>query len=149
MEQKEEYLTKESDEFGTPDEIFEELHRRYQFTVDAAASKENAKLPVFITKEENALKCGFVGDRVWCNPPYSNGNCKKFALHFFEATANGCQVAVLLVPTKTEQAWFHTLLHSGRVEVHFFRRRINFLGGKHTARDSHMLLVIWPPTHLF
>ena len=147
MEQK---LNKHSDEFGTPDEIFMELHRRYQFTIDAAATKGNSKLPRFVTKEENALSKTFLGERAFCNPPYSNGNCRKFAMHFFEQTGTGlCPLAVLIVPTKTEQAWFHDLLHSGRVEVKFFRRRIKFVGGEGSARDSHMLLVIWPPTHLF
>ncbi len=40
----------------TPDQLFEELHARYGFVVDLFASKENAKLPKFFTKEDSALE---------------------------------------------------------------------------------------------
>lgn len=39
-------LDSSSDEFGTPDHIFLPLHEEFQFTIDAAASAENAKINI-------------------------------------------------------------------------------------------------------
>ena len=62
---------KDRDELGTPPELFESLHRRFHFTVDAAALPHNAKLARFWTPEDDGLERSWEGERVWCNPPYS------------------------------------------------------------------------------
>lgn len=148
---KKKKLDKNSDEFETPDEIFKALHDRYYFSVDAAASLRNKKLPRYWTKRDDALSKCWRGERIWCNPPYSKvpGTNKGFVDAFvrkaFEETAHGCKLAVLLVPTKTEQPWFHELRASGRVFIEYFKGRIRFKGGEGVARDSHMLITIWPP----
>jgi len=146
------FLTKDSNEFGTPLEIFQPLHRRYVFTVDAAASKENALLLNYWTKEDDALSKSWACERVWCNPPYSKmpdgkrGYVEAFCRKAFTETGeNHCQLAVLLVPTKSEQAWYGELKNSGRVFIQHFKGRIKFNGGEGTARDSHMLITIYPP----
>ena len=48
-----------------------EVHSRWGCTIDAAAIPANAMLPRFWTRKDNALKQRWVGERVWCNPPYS------------------------------------------------------------------------------
>ena len=150
--EKREKLDKYSDEFGTPDDIFNELDRRYQFDWDACATAENSKCGNnFWDKEENALQRDWHGKRVWCNPPYSKmpgsnkGYVELFAMKAFRETAAGCPLVVLLVPTKTEQGFFGTLKNSGRCDFYYFNKRIQFKGGVGAARDSHMLIVVWPP----
>jgi hypothetical protein len=48
------------------------LHERFRFTVDAAAAPHNARLPRYWTREDSALEQDWRGERVWCNPPYSD-----------------------------------------------------------------------------
>lgn len=139
-------LTKKDDEFGTPDHIFLPFHQELQFTIDAAATKENTKLPRYVTKKMDALSMDFKGERVWCNPPYSKhptrkkGHVELFVRHFAHLCLHGdCWLACLLVPTKTEQSWFHEL--QGKFELRFIPGRISFLGGEHNARDTHMALI--------
>jgi len=140
---KEKRLDKNSDEFGTPQDIFDELHEEFQFDYDACATSENAKLRSFGRKETNSLKINWFGLRVFCNPPYSRGNVKLFAEKAFEETSKNrkCMLAVLLIPTYTEREWFHRMKNSGRVDVRFFKKRIKFIGGETSARGNHMLMI--------
>lgn len=48
--------TSNSEEWGTPQELFNRLNKEFNFTLDICASKENAKCPKYYTKEEDALE---------------------------------------------------------------------------------------------
>ena len=56
-------------EWGTPQDLFNALNRRFSFTLDVCASPENAKCPHFFSKEEDGLSRPWSG-RCWMNPPY-------------------------------------------------------------------------------
>ena len=47
--------TSNSEEWGTPQELFNRLNQEFNFTLDICASKENAKCHKYYTKED-ALK---------------------------------------------------------------------------------------------
>lgn len=48
-------FTSDKNYWETPQSYFEELNERFNFTLDAAASNENAKLSNYYTVEDNAL----------------------------------------------------------------------------------------------
>lgn len=48
--------TSNSEEWGTPQELFNRLNEEFNFAFDICASKENAKCHKYYTKEEDALK---------------------------------------------------------------------------------------------
>jgi site-specific DNA-methyltransferase (adenine-specific) len=48
-----------TDEWATPQDLFDELNREFGFTLDVCATPENAKCADYFTKEQNAL------DQVW------------------------------------------------------------------------------------
>ena len=73
-----------------------EVHSRWGFTIDAAASPANAMLPRFWTRKDNALKQRWVGERVWCNPPYSR--LDPWVAKAWEEHAAGCELIVMLIP---------------------------------------------------
>ena len=57
-------------DFWTPRDVFEALDERFgPYTLDAAASEENALVEDYYDKEANSLQQEWTG-RVWCNPPY-------------------------------------------------------------------------------
>lgn len=96
------------DDRAITDADFALLHERFRFTIDAAASATNAKLERFWTVEDDALAQSWAGERVWCNPPYSD-------LESWTAKANleywlrprRCEVVVMLLPAnRTEQGWW-------------------------------------------
>lgn len=120
------------DDRGTPWELFEKLNGRFRFTVDAAASAHNAKLPHFWTKAENGLAQSWRGHRVWCNPPYSE--IRPWAE---KAAQREAEVAVLLLPAnRTEQAWWQDIIEpgrlSGQIGVEFLRGRQRFIAASDT-----------------
>jgi phage N-6-adenine-methyltransferase len=112
----------EPDERETPDSLFAPLHERYRFTLDAAASDENAKLPRYNTRERPG-SYSWRGERVWCNPPYSN--ISQWVLKAFEREA---ELVYMLVPNWTDRVWWQTYIEpwrdlpNGDLTTTFFKR---------------------------
>lgn len=63
-------LSSKSNEWATPQAVFDELNKEFNFTLDPAATSENAKCQRFFTKEQDGLKQDWSGETVFCNPPY-------------------------------------------------------------------------------
>lgn len=111
-------------------EDFTELMERFSFTVDVAASKENAKLPKFYTAEENGLGKSWAGERVYCNPPYSAIEpwVKKAWMEI-----NAESIVMLLPANRTEQNWWQNFIEpfrdksGSRLTTEFLKGRIRFL----------------------
>lgn len=59
-----------SEEWGTPPALFNMLDREFHFTLDPAATKENARCAKYFTKEQNGLQQNWSMDRVFMNCPY-------------------------------------------------------------------------------
>ena len=51
--------------------IFAKLHKIFRFTIDACATKENALLPRYWTKEMDAALQDWRDERAFCNPPFA------------------------------------------------------------------------------
>lgn len=93
------------DDRQTPPEIFDPLHAKHGFTLDAAASAENAKVSAYFDVASDGLAQPWSGV-VWCNPPYSNigawvEKAWRAVLH------EGARCVVMLLPSnRTEQKWW-------------------------------------------
>lgn len=116
------------DDRATTLDVFAPLNDRYRFTVDVAASASNTKLPRYYTIDENGLDQSWAGERVWCNPPYSNIRPWVEKAH----AEQGADWIVMLLPAnRTEQAWWQDLVEpyrdqDGRLSVEFLRGRLRF-----------------------
>lgn len=60
------------DDRRTPRSLFDPLNEEFEFTLDVAASAENALTDRYYDLEVNGLAQSWGGERVWCNPPYSD-----------------------------------------------------------------------------
>ncbi len=49
------HFMSEKDDWETPQSLFDKLHEHFHFTLDAAASDSNHKLPRYYTKETDGL----------------------------------------------------------------------------------------------
>ena len=139
----------DTESWETPPHIFGALHREFGFTLDAASSAANAKLPKYITKDQDGLRTPWKGERVWVNPPYGRGDVvgRWVRKAFAEVSEGGCQLAVLLVPARTETAWFHEIaLPFG--EVRLVYGRIRFSGAPKAGRFPSLVLVLQAPLDL-
>jgi phage N-6-adenine-methyltransferase len=101
----------EVDNLATTPEMFGPLHERFRFTIDVAALPHNAKLPRFYTPEQDGLKQSWAGERVWCNPPYSDLLPWVAKAH----RSRNADLIVMLVPAnRTEQKWWQVYVEPYR-----------------------------------
>lgn len=124
------------DDRATPPEVFGPLHERFGFTVDAAASPHNTKCERFWTAEDNGLAQPWVGERVWCNPPYSHPNLGAWTAKAWREflSEEPPALAVMLLPAnRTEQQFWQELVEPYRdmpgspLRTEFLPGRVQFL----------------------
>jgi phage N-6-adenine-methyltransferase len=122
------------DSRATSWEVFNPLQERFAFTLDAAASPENAKLPRFVTTVENGLERGWGGERVWCNPPYSSiGAWVAKAWREWRSTYPPAVIVMLLPANRCEQGWWQHEVEQFRdragspLRTEFIAGRIRFI----------------------
>lgn len=64
------HFSSKTPEWSTPQDFFDTLNKEFRFTLDPAATKENAKCEKFFTASDDGLKQSWAGERVFVNPPY-------------------------------------------------------------------------------
>lgn len=101
--------TSRTDHWETPDWLWRALDTEFGFTYD----------PCPLHAEFDGLIEDWRGERVFINPPYSN-------IAPWVEKAKEADLAVLLLPVRTDSDWFRALLRSG-AEIRFLRKRIPFL----------------------
>jgi phage N-6-adenine-methyltransferase len=125
------------DDRGTDPAFFMELDARFHFTLDVAASEHNAKCSFFYDQEADGLASSWSGERVWCNPPYSNIRpwvAKAWDAWGHEPRISRPTLIVMLLPAnRTEQAWWHEFVEPHRdrprspLRTEFIRGRLRFV----------------------
>jgi phage N-6-adenine-methyltransferase len=131
-------------EWETPDPLFDTLHDEYGFTLDAAATCENAKLPVFFTEAHDGLRRSWAGHRVWCNPPFKRGG--DWVAKAREEQRERGVFSALLVLASVETTWFHDVALTAQVWL--FRGRIRFVpppGVVASQNTQANILVVFDP----
>ena len=119
------FSSKKSDEWETPINHFEEWDKEFKFTLDACATKNNAKCDNYITIETNALKVEWKG-RIFCNPPYSK--IKEFLQKAeIELRKGKVELIVFLTFSNTDTKWFHKYIYH-KAELRFIKGRLKFGG---------------------
>ena len=127
-----------SDEWETPKDVFERLNEEFHFTLDPCATVANAKCEMFYSKQDNGLKKNWGGQKVFCNPPYSE--VAKWAKKAYEESKKPGTVVVLLVPSRTDTRWFHEYVYH-RAEIRFVKGRIKFSNAKFNAPFPSMIAI--------
>lgn len=143
-------FSKASDEWSTPQALFDALNAEFDFDLDAAATAENCKVPLFLDTAIDGLCAHWhdCGQIVFLNPPYSR--CREFIdKAHLEATC-GCTV-VCLVPARTDTRWWHEHVwddeqHRPRagVEVRFIKGRLKFGDQKNSAPFPSAIVIFRP-----
>lgn len=124
---------REGDDRATDPAVFAGFNERFHFTIDVAASVENKKCRRFHSEKTNGLARSWAGERVWCNPPYSD--IKSWVEKAWAEWNRGeVELIVMLLPAnRTEQGWWQDLVEpSLRVQVsdfkcEFLRGRMRFI----------------------
>jgi len=133
------YLTSDSDEFGTPKALFDNLNTEFGFTLDPCASVFNHKCTKYFTKEVDGLVQPWVGETIFMNPPYSRPNKYPWMEKAYQVSTCGTTV-VCLMPSDTDSRWWHEFAMKG--EIRFIKGRVKFEGGASGARACHSIIVL-------
>lgn len=130
-----------TDEWPTPQRLFDALHAEFGFTLDPCATEANAKCGRYFTRAEDGLKQDWSRDVVFMNPPYGRmiGHWVKKA---YESARQGALV-VSLLPARTDTRWWHDYVMRG--EIRLLRGRLTFEGGKYPAPFPSAIVVFRPP----
>ena len=130
-------FSSEKHDWETPDEFFLGLNKRFSFEIDLAASKQNAKLDKFYTKEDDALT------KDWklisfLNPPYGRSINKWVEKSFHESTKWGSTI-VMLIPARTDTIYFHEYVMRAKA-IYFVKGRLTFVGAPSAAPFPSMVV---------
>lgn len=131
-------FTSNSDEWGTPLKLFDELNKEFHFTLDPCASCENHKCDKYYTAEDDGLKQSWKNEVVFCNPPYSK--IKEWVKKCYDEYIENGTTVVLLIPARTDTTYFHNYIY-GFAELRFIKGRLHFNESKNSAPFPSMLCV--------
>ena len=119
-------MSSHSNEWVTPDALFQELNSEFGFTLDVAATIENRKTEKYYDKNQDGLLQSWDTDgAVWCNPPYGREIGKWVKKAYEESKRN---VVVMLIPARTDTSYWHDYIFPYAKEIRYLRGRIKFSG---------------------
>lgn len=131
-----------TNEWATPQELFDGLDREFGFTLDPCATDENAKCGKYYTKNDDGLSKSWAGETVFMNPPYGK-EIAKWAKKAHDEWANNNATVVCLVPARTDTAYWHDYFMKG--DIRFIRGRVKFCGGKYSAPFPSAIVIYRHP----
>jgi phage N-6-adenine-methyltransferase len=118
-----------ADDRATTADVFDPLMAEFGFTIDVAAAAHNTKCKRYYDRVTDGLAQSWAGERVWCNPPFSD--LRPWVEKAWKDTA---ELVVMLLPAnRTEQTFWQDLIEPWRdrpgspLTVRFIAGRIRFL----------------------
>jgi len=122
------HFSSATDRWATPQEVYDRLNAEFGFDFDPC--------PLDGTQDGTAaLFVDWRGKRVFCNPPYGP-QLRKFLERAPEA-----ELAVFLIPARTDTRWFHEIVLPKAREIRFLKGRLKFGGAKNSAPFPSMVVV--------
>lgn len=118
-------LSSNTNEWSTPRAFFAALDAEFHFNLDPCSTRENRKCAKFFTIEDDGLQQDWGGYRVFCNPPYGREIADWVRKCSEEAKKPGTLV-VMLIPARTDTAYFHNYIYNHAREIRFVRGRLHF-----------------------
>ena len=122
------HFSSASEEWATPTDVYAALDAEFDFTFDPCplGGTVDCTSTLFVT---------WAGQRVFCNPPYGPG-VRPFLERAVEA-----ELAVFLIPARTDTRWFHDIVLPQAKEIRFVRGRLKFGGSKNSAPFPSMIVI--------
>jgi site-specific DNA-methyltransferase (adenine-specific) len=114
-----------TDRWSTPADLYAALDDEFCFDFD----------PCPLDWTEDGLLADWTGRRVFCNPPYGP------AIGKWLERGTEAQLAVFLLPPRTDTVWFHEIVLPRSREIRFLRGRLKFGDSKKDAPFPSMIVV--------
>jgi len=126
------HFSSASEEWSTPVDVYAALNSEFRFDFDPCpiGGRVDGTAPLFVEWRAR---------RVFCNPPYGPG-IRPFLERGLEA-----DVAVFLIPARTDTRWFHEIVLPFAKEIRFIKGRLKFGGAANSAPFPSMIVVFEKP----
>jgi phage N-6-adenine-methyltransferase len=133
-------FTSDHDSWETPNYIFDDLHRVFNFTLDVCANDYNHKLNNYYSEEINGLKQDWQGV-CYMNPPYGRA-IDKWIKKAYNESLKGTKI-VALIPARTDTKWFQYCWNADY--LYFIKGRVKFLKNNKEigAATFPSVIVVW------
>ena len=115
-------FTSKSVEYSTPLSIVNPLIKEFNLKRDVCASHQNFKIPLFWTKDDDALTKDW-DVNCWMNPPFDRNLSKWVRKAHSEAKKHGGN-KVCLIPVRSNTKWWAEV--SPDAEIRFINGEVNF-----------------------
>lgn len=122
------HFSSATDRWATPAAVYAALNEEFRFDYD----------PCPLDGLEDGLATLFnpwSGRRVFCNPPYGPG-LAEWLRRGLEA-----ELAVFLIPSRTDTRWFHDIVLPRAKEIRFIRGRLRFGDAVNNAPFPSMIVI--------
>lgn len=133
------HFSSKSNEYETPQWLFDKLNKKYNFTLDVAASIKNHKCLDYFDKMDDGLKIDWyehnnkLGEKagsIWMNPPYGR-QIHKWIKKAYEESLKGA-IIVCLIPARTDTKYWHDYIFD-KAKIEFLKGRLKFNNSKNSA----------------
>jgi len=131
------HFSSATNEWATPQALFDKLNTTWQFDIDVCATPENAKCSRYFTQADDGLSQPWAPYTCWMNPPYGRA-IKHWIKKAYEESLQGATV-VCLIPSRTDTAYWHDYVMKGDIE--FIRGRLKFGDAKNSAPFPSAIVV--------
>lgn len=121
------------DLWGTPLDFFAVANDEFVFDLDAAAREVDALCRRYITPEMDALQTPWVGQTVWCNPPYTL--IGPFVARASQQSQEQKNTVAILLPAYTDPKYWSDYVMQAH-EIRFLKGRLKFRDGMGNADMS-------------
>ena len=129
-----------TNEWATPRQFFADLDAEFHFNLDPCATDENHKCARYFTQAQDGLAQDWAGSRVFCNPPYGRA-IADWVRKCWQESRKPDTLVVMLIPARTDTAYFHDYIYKQAREIRFIRGRLHFNESKSGAPFPSMVVV--------
>jgi phage N-6-adenine-methyltransferase len=134
------HFSSETDQWETPQWLFDLLDAEFSFELDTCATAGNKKCPCYYSPEMDGLKQLWKGT-CWMNPPYGR-EIGRWIEKAYESSLAGATV-VCLIPSRTDTLWWHGLITKAH-EIRFLKGRLKFGRSENSAPFPSAIVVFRP-----
>ena len=135
-------FSSKTDQWETPQYLFDELNDEFGFDLDVCADESNHKCTKYYTREQDGLKQDQNGV-VWCHPPYGR-EIGKWVERAYYQNIKYNNYSVMLLPARTDTKWFHNYIYYDKAEIRFIRGGLKFGNAKNSAPFPSMIVIYKP-----
>lgn len=118
------HFSSKTNEWTTPQDLFEKLNNIFHFTLDPCCTRETAKCSRYFTIDDDGLSKSWHREIVFMNPPYGDEIGRWMRKAYRESQWTPTPV-VCLIPARTDTEFWHGQVMKAHY-VHLVKGHIHF-----------------------